>query len=66
METMELNLNEMEGINGGWNWKEGLFAAGLGAIIGATAGGSVGGLPGMIIGGVIGGAAGTVVYILDD
>lgn len=63
--TMELNLNELEMINGGWNWKGfGVgFATGagygvfIGGSLGVCVGGGVGGVVGAAIGGVAGGVA---------
>lgn len=56
--AMELNLNEMEMINGGWNWKECIFWGTVGTVAGAGVGAHVGGVPGAVIGGVVGGAIG--------
>ena len=71
--TMELNMNEMEMINGG---DFGMLmihigslasvGAGTGALIGAFTGGPVGTVVGAAIGGVVGGVSGAVVYALDD
>ena len=54
----ELNLNEMEMINGGWNWKKCLFGGAVGAVAGGAIGARVGAVPGAIIGGVIGATGG--------
>ena len=42
--TMELNLDEMEMVNGGWNWKESIFWGVVGGIAGAGVGGQFGGV----------------------
>ncbi len=60
METMELNLNEMEQVSGGWDWKRSCVGAALGVVGGAWIGGSIGGVPGAMIGGVIGAGAGVL------
>ena len=36
--TMELNMNEMEMVNGGWNW----LSAAMGGLIGGTGGAAIG------------------------
>ena len=51
---MELNLNEMEKVNGGFDWVKAV----VWGTVGATVGASVGGIPGMVFGGVVGGAIG--------
>ena len=58
--VMELNLNEMEMINGGWNWKKSVFWGVFGTVIGASIGASIGGGPGAVAGAVIGGGAGVL------
>ena len=58
METMELNLNELEMINGGWDWTRGLVSIGLAALVGANFGGAAGGGLGMVVGAGIGVAIG--------
>lgn len=60
METkmMELNLNEMEMINGGWNWKKSVLWGVFGTVIGASIGAQIGGAPGAVAGAIIGGGAG--------
>lgn len=58
--TIELDLNEMEMINGGWNWKTGIVCILTGGILGATAGGVIAGAPGAAIGGTVGAAWGAV------
>ena len=56
--TMELNLDEMEMVNGGWNWKESIFWGVVGGTAGAGVGGQIGGVPGAIIGGAVGAGIG--------
>ena len=58
--TMELNLNEMEVVNGGFDWVKTVVWGAVGATVGAGIGASVGGIPGMVVGGVVGGAIGVV------
>ena len=58
--TMELNLDEMEMISAGWNWKSCIFWGTVGAVGGAGVGAQVGGIPGAVIGGVVGGAIGAL------
>ena len=55
---MELNLNEMEKVNGGFDWEKAVVWGTVGATVGAGVGASVGGIPGMVFGGVVGGAIG--------
>lgn len=53
----DLNLNELENINGGFDWRD--VAVGGGAALGGTIGALAGGAPatiGTIAGGAIGGA----------
>ena len=56
--TIELNLNEMEMINGGWKWKKSLLWGVFGTVIGASIGAQIGGAPGAVAGALIGGGAG--------
>ena len=56
--TMELNLNEMEMINGGWDWVKSVLWGVFGTVVGASLGASIGGAPGAVAGGLIGGGAG--------
>ena len=56
--TMELNLNEMELVTGGRNWKEALFGGIVGGVAGAGIGANAAGIPGAVVGGVIGIAVG--------
>ena len=54
----ELNLNEMELVNGGWSWKNCGIGAVAGALLGAAGGALAGGLAGAAICGVGGAVAG--------
>ena len=54
----ELNLNELEMINGGWNWKKSVLWGVFGTVVGASIGAQIGGAPGAVAGGLIGGGAG--------
>ena len=67
METnmMELNPDQMEMINGGWNWKKALFGGAVGAVAGGMIGAHVGAVPGAVIGAVIGGAVGVTGGLAD-
>ena len=58
MENLELNLNEMEMINGGWDWKKSIFWGVVCGTAGAITGGHIAGAPGAVVGGVVGGAIG--------
>lgn len=58
--TMELNLNEMEMISGGWNWKKSVLWGVFGTVVGASIGANIGGAAGAVFGGVVGGAAGVL------
>ena len=53
--TLELNPNEMEMINGGWNWKKSVLWGVFGTVIGASIGAQIGGA---LIGGGAGVASG--------
>ena len=66
--TMELNLNDMETVNGGFsiNWKEAAVTGGLGFVCGAAMGASVGGVPGALVGGVVCGVTGVVLGACAD
>lgn len=55
---MELNMEQMEMINGGWDWFKTVFWGTVGAVAGAGIGAQVGGIPGAVVGGIIGGAVG--------
>ena len=65
LNLMELNPDQMEMINGGWNWKKALFGGAVGAVAGGMFGGHVGGVPGAVIGAAIGGAVGATVGLAD-
>ena len=56
----ELNLNEMEMISGGWNWKKSVLWGVFGTVVGASIGANIGGAAGAVFGGVVGGAAGVL------
>ena len=58
LNARELNLEEMEGINGGWKWKDLIVTTLSCGIIGTTCGAVLGGLPGGVIGGVVGAGVG--------
>ena len=55
---MELNLDELELISGGWNWKKSVFWGVFGTVIGASIGAQIGGAPGAVAGAVIGNLTG--------
>ncbi len=58
---MELNMNEMELVNGGIN----IFGAVIGGVVGglggAALGGTFGGIPGAVVGGIAGAVTGVAV-----
>ncbi len=56
----ELNLNEMEMINGGWNWKKSIMWGVFGTLVGASIGAQIGGVVGAAAGGLLGGTAGVL------
>ena len=56
--TVELNLNELEMVTGGWNWKKSVLWGVFGTVVGASLGASIGGAPDAVAGGLIGGGAG--------
>jgi len=56
----ELNLNEMEIISGGWNWRKPVLWGVVGTVVGAGIGGQIGGIPGLVAGGTLGCAAGVL------
>jgi len=58
--TMELNLNEMEMISGGWNWKKSVLWGVFGTVVGASIGANIGGAAGAVFGSFVGGAAGVL------
>ena len=55
---MELNMNEMEQVSGGFDWVKAVVWGTVSTSVGAGVGASVGGIPGMVFGGVVGGAIG--------
>ena len=65
MNTMELNRNEMEMINGGFDLKRLVTMVGLG-VAGGSAAGSIGGPIGALTGAAIGGVAGAVIGVMTD
>jgi len=56
---MELDLNLMENVNGGWNWIGSLVSRFFGAIGGAGCG-AFGGPVGALVGGVVGAVSGVL------
>ena len=56
--TVELNLNELEMVTGGWNWKKSVLWGVFGTVVGASIGAQIGGGPGAVAGAIIGGGAG--------
>ena len=58
---MELNMNEMELVNGGVNIFGAITGAVLGGLGGAALGGTFGSIPGAVVGGVAGAVTGAVV-----
>ena len=57
----ELNLNEMEMINGGkWNWGKSILWGIVGTVAGAAIGAQIGGGVGAAAGGLLGGTAGVL------
>jgi len=70
--TMELNLDEMEMVNGGWNWKNFFETAGVGGTIGALCGTVVGIATGPVgwcaLGGalILGGTCGAIAGAKDE
>ena len=64
-DMMELNLDQLEMVSGGWNWKKCLFGGSVGAVAGGLIGAHVGAVPGAIIGAVIGGAVGATSGLAD-
>lgn len=63
--TVELNLNEMEMINGGWSWKAFVPGAVIGGIGGLVAGAVSAGIPGAVIGTVAGAVVGGVITAIE-
>jgi hypothetical protein len=64
LNARELNLEEMEGINGGWKLKDLIVTTLSCGVIGATCGGVLGGLPGGVIGGAVGAGIGAGVCFM--
>ena len=68
----ELNLNEMEMVNGGWNWKNCLETGGVSGIIGGLCGTVVGIATGPVgwcaLGGalILGGTCGAIAGAKED
>ena len=63
----ELNLNELETVNGAWNWKDFWIGAGCAGATGALLGGCCAGPIGAIVGGVVaGGIMGCEMQMGDD
>ena len=58
LNARELNLEEMEGINGGWKLKDLIVTTLSCSAIGATCGGVLFGLPGAAVGGAVGAGIG--------
>ena len=58
LNARELNLEEMEGINGGWKLKDLIVTTLSCGAIGATCGGVLFGLPGAAVGGAVGAGIG--------
>ena len=58
---MELNMNEMELVNGGVNIFRAITGAVLGGLGGAALGGTFGSIPGAVVGGVAGAVTGAAV-----
>ena len=56
--TMELNLNQMEAVNAGWNIGKSILWGFFGTVVGASLGAQIGGAPGAVAGAIIGGGAG--------
>ncbi len=50
----ELNLNEMEMINGGWNWETALVCIIPSSILSAAFGTAIAGVPGGVVGAGLG------------
>ena len=58
---MELNMNEMELVNGGFNIFRAIVGGVVGGMGGAALGGTFGGIPGAVVGGVAGAVTGVAV-----
>ena len=57
---MELNMNELEMVNGGWNIGKSILRGIVGTVVGASIGAQIGGAPGAVAGAVICGGAGVL------
>ena len=57
---MELNMNELEMVNGGWNIGKSILWGIVGTVVGASIGAQIGGAPGAVAGAVICGGAGVL------
>ena len=60
-DMMELNMNEMELVNGGCSIFGAITGAVIGGVGGAALGGTFGGIPGAVVGGIAGAATGAAV-----
>ena len=70
MNMKELNLDELEAVNGGWSWKHFGMMGGVGAVLGAVSGAVLGICTGpvgwcalgtaVVLGGTLGISAGTI------
>jgi len=58
---MELNMNEMELVDGGINLLKAITGAVVGGLGGAALGGTFGGIPGAVVGGIAGAITGAAV-----
>ena len=56
----ELNLNEMEMIDGGWDWGKSVLWGIVGTVAGAAIGAQIGGGVGAAAGSLLGGTAGVL------
>lgn len=63
---MELNLVQMEMVDGGWNWAAAIAGGVVSAFAGAVAGAYVGGPVGAVVGGVAGAAVGGLICGYED
>ncbi|APQ74991.1 hypothetical protein RSJ21_19680 (plasmid) [Clostridium botulinum] len=61
-----INLNELQEINGGMTAGGVLYATGKGAVTGALTGAGFGGAPGAILGAVYGAPFGALDYVISD
>ena len=58
---MELDMNEMELVDGGINLLKAITGAVVGGLGGAALGGTFGGIPGAVVGGIAGAITGAAV-----